>query len=587
MNKLITRIKRNPFHAAVFLCAGTISFPALHFTFYLMALIGLITSWPLRLEERNHTLRFVTLILIVYITWSIISLVYTEDLRRGLSQLEKRIPLLVLVLTLVLVKKKNYPALNEVLKFYFFGILVSLLFISFKTLYLVYTSYLGPFVILNGISSIDYSGMLQHRTYYGTSVLLILPYLFEQLKHNNNRIKIISLASLLLITLVLVLSGSRSILLAMVFVVLYLIYFYSVSVIKNKVVLKSVWAVLIIGVTLIGYFHPRINTSVKLLVRGQQIEKVESRFATWYAAKELVLDNFLLGVGIGDTKKEIINEYKELNYLSEVSNQLNAHNQYLETFMESGILGLILLLAAMIGVLIAAEKNKRKYVIVFAIVYGIGFVFESMLVRNIGVIPLVFWMLLLLRFPHKEISTESGFQKSNWIAVVILGVFMMNMLGITAYTKQNLFDASDPRTYITANLQVLKYDELNSREQLPLETDAFLINRFIPDFRKYPDGDFIAMDIFKLDNKQVENATFSLWCYVTPNSDIESAMIYAWDKMKGSIVEYNMKNKGVWQLLELSDLNFKHNVSFGIRVNSVRMDEMKGDVLFALPNLKK
>src|SRR5690606_18692132 len=70
------------------------------------------------------------------------------------------------------------------------------------------------------------------------------------------------------------------------------------------------------------------------------------RWLTWKAAIKAIEEAPLLGYGVGDAKDVLVAKYKELGpaYQNHVKHRYNAHNQFLQTWLETGIPGIFILL---------------------------------------------------------------------------------------------------------------------------------------------------------------------------------------------------------------------------------------------------
>ena len=118
-------------------------------------------------------------------------------------------------------------------------------------------------------------------------------------------------------------------------------------------------------------------------------ESTAARIMTWDASLKIIKENFWIGVGNGDTKQELLQKYNSLGYQGPARLQLNAHNQYLETMLYTGVFGLLILLEIFIVPIVLLNKNKTFFWM-FAITYGLHFLFESMLNTQAGVIFYLF-----------------------------------------------------------------------------------------------------------------------------------------------------------------------------------------------------
>lgn len=135
----------------------------------------------------------------------------------------------------------------------------------------------------------------------------------------------------------------------------------------------------------------------------------DDRVVTWKCGMKIAQEHLLVGHGSGDYMPQLLVAYEEMNYPKAVRNNYNAHNQYIETLLETGLVGLVFLLVMFLAPFVAAfAKNRRSLLSVLAImVIASQCFFESMLNRQMGVqfIALVYCLLILSQYPGRQHDT--------------------------------------------------------------------------------------------------------------------------------------------------------------------------------------
>ncbi|MCK4662700.1 MAG: O-antigen ligase family protein [Bacteroidales bacterium] len=131
-------------------------------------------------------------------------------------------------------------------------------------------------------------------------------------------------------------------------------------------------------------------------------KKKDVRLLIWDVSVNLIKNNFFTGVGTGDVKDELILMYQNYEVGLAEKNDLNCHNQYLETFVRLGVIGFILLLLILILPFIRAIKEKNYINLFFLIIISIHFIFESMLNTLAGVVFFSFFYSLLILLPQQN-----------------------------------------------------------------------------------------------------------------------------------------------------------------------------------------
>ena len=96
----------------------------------------------------------------------------------------------------------------------------------------------------------------------------------------------------------------------------------------------------------------------------------------------LILEKPLFGQGTGDVRKSLNNLYEKNNV--KFYSYLNAHNQFIQTTIALGLIGLIIILLLFIIPIINIIKSREYYLIAIYLIIGFSFLFESMLDRSMG-----------------------------------------------------------------------------------------------------------------------------------------------------------------------------------------------------------
>jgi O-antigen ligase len=129
-------------------------------------------------------------------------------------------------------------------------------------------------------------------------------------------------------------------------------------------------------------------------ISGSNFNSATYRLAEWKCALHVIKEKPLLGVGVGDAKQELLDAYKHFKFWSGIKYQYNAHNQYLETTLALGLVGLFLLLT-LLGAYAASAINYNNITMAAAVIFfALCMLTESMFERAWAVI------LFNLFFPY-------------------------------------------------------------------------------------------------------------------------------------------------------------------------------------------
>lgn len=151
---------------------------------------------------------------------------------------------------------------------------------------------------------------------------------------------------------------------------------------------------------IVGY-QQTIEKSIKVTTGVK--EDTGDRLTIWSNALDIIKGNIIFGVGTGDVKDVLMESYKNSKSLKALEKQLNAHNQYLQTFITLGIIGFLALLLSLILPGYYSMKKESFIYMIFLSIIAVNFLIESMLETQAGVVFYAFFnVFLLLLVMQKE-----------------------------------------------------------------------------------------------------------------------------------------------------------------------------------------
>ncbi len=138
------------------------------------------------------------------------------------------------------------------------------------------------------------------------------------------------------------------------------------------------------------------------------------RLTFWDIGLDLVsedLNNLILGVGPGNAQQELDNQISLNNMYTGDGSETNTgylgynfHSQYIQTLVETGLVGLICLMLIFSYLIKVAYKRKNRLLGTFSFIFLIGFITESYLSRQVGVVSFVVANSMLLMPYSKEMK---------------------------------------------------------------------------------------------------------------------------------------------------------------------------------------
>ena len=218
----------------------------------------------------------------------------------------------------------------------------------------------------------------------------------------------------LLVLFIFMLSSKAGILTLILILIYYLIVF--AKRIKSPIRLFLPAAMLLISVMLYLFVVPgatsRLEINPSLLATNIEIAKdtqdsSELRVLIWQKTIELIKNNFLFGVGTGDVKSTLIDKYKSDGITWAAHFQLNAHNQFLQTWLAIGLFGFLSLLSWIFLPLLKGIFHNNHTLILFGLIILLNFLFESMLETQAGVIFIALFSSLFVFYSKDTVVVQS------------------------------------------------------------------------------------------------------------------------------------------------------------------------------------
>jgi O-antigen ligase len=164
--------------------------------------------------------------------------------------------------------------------------------------------------------------------------------------------------------------------------------------------------VLTSGILIAGILLSPVNKQrYKEAFNGQSVDASRDlqdgrtlRLMKWDCCLDILKDNWLLGVGTGDIQDNLDQCYKakKYTYLTDQDRHYNAHNQYFQTWLGLGIVGLLWFVALLIYPMYAAWQRQYYLHLGFIVMFAIVCTTESTLPVHKGVVFFMFFSMVLL-----------------------------------------------------------------------------------------------------------------------------------------------------------------------------------------------
>lgn len=370
--------------------------------------IGLaVLGWLLEggFKQKFHSLisnKVALLFITVYLIY-LVSVVYSEDRASALVDIQLKLSLLIFPLILATAKRLDKDNCIAILRGFVLGCFVSAIICIADATYNTFTTGENHF-------SYDKLSFFVQVGYYAmyltlASILLAFDWIVRV-----KRFSWFHLITLLTMGLMLILLSARAQLLAfMIIMPAFGFIFLRDKLGKTKAAGIMAIITIVFAITLIALPSTKARmetawnnmTQENVNKQSPYLSGINVRFVLWEIGTEIITENPILGVGNGDVEHELLARATEQNIPAIVQKELNFHNQYFQTGVATGLMGLLIFLASLFIPLAVALQEKLIVYVGFSILILISAFTESILERQAGVIFFAFFnSLLFLKQPE-------------------------------------------------------------------------------------------------------------------------------------------------------------------------------------------
>ena len=247
-----------------------------------------------------------------------------------------------------------------------------------------------------------------HRSYIAMyiNIAIILNTILLFSKRINETIGVIVFrwTSQFLFSLFVIMLSSRSGLLTWFISIILIILF---QIFTQKKIVKSLFFafgmifIFFFSINNLSFLGGRMEETVQTITNSNYEKDVNGKYTStgirvgiWKASLSVLKSSPLFGIGVGDAKDELIKMYQEKRMKLCYESKFNSHNQYLDTGLAIGVVGMLLLCLIVFFSFINFGKLTILTVAMMAVIGGSLFV-ESMLERQAGVI-FISWITALI-----------------------------------------------------------------------------------------------------------------------------------------------------------------------------------------------
>ena len=336
---------------------------------------------------------------------SLLSILYSVNIQMAFKVLIRYLPLILFPIIVSLISKK---ILREIISYFI------LITVGATVICLIYALYryvdIGNWKLMNEyglyysiFSGHEFSKVLGiHASYFSVNILISIGFLYEKfnqvsqinLKEKRNYILLI-----LYLSICVYLLNSFAILMALLIVAMLILAM------RLKRHRTAILVLLCLGGSIMFYtkFKKRLNIDsfsipIETTAREGKWNNFNTRVAKWSGALGVINENPVLGVGIGDSKDELMKSYLDNGFNFGYESKFNEHNQFFGVWMQSGILALLTYIIIVLSPIIIGFKNKHIPMITFGITYAFFSIGESFLIRQRGIVVFALFYVIIFSF---------------------------------------------------------------------------------------------------------------------------------------------------------------------------------------------
>jgi len=322
----------------------------------------------------------------------LIGIFWATDMKEGWSQLEKRLPMLFVPLSVWLVRKRL--GVRE-LRIMLYALVVFCVVVSIvcygNALYNIISNhslevvgekervyYYYSYIYLTEI--VDISPI--YLSLYVNLCIAILS--FVPLK---NRYVNAGLIAYLVVFVILI--GSK-------IGIVWLPLFFALrlaALVRSKVVRFVMMGLIVVAayvlISRVEFLRDRFFARLEFDFTAQHSSEWNStsqRLAIWTCTWEAIEDKFPLGYGTGNGQEALNNSYRNHGYVRGYEDNNNTHNEVLAVALELGLAGVIVFLVVFLVPLVQGFIKKNNLLTVFLIMFLVYFLIEVLLTRRTGIV---------------------------------------------------------------------------------------------------------------------------------------------------------------------------------------------------------
>ncbi len=399
-------ITRSSIHEMVYYWCLTLTAVSLPFSikassaFIIILLVNWISEGNFKTKFRSFKNRLLLLFVLFYLM-QIFSTLYSANVKDALFQLEKKLPLIILPLVIGTSIRLSFRQTSRLLRFFIISVsLSSLICLGYATHRNNYWEVFSNPVWFY-FSYYDLTQVLNIQPnylalYVGFSILVIVYFIVKNWNsYSFFKRVLLSVGSFYLFIFLSLLSG-RTPILAVIFIMFFGLTYYSIrqaKIFKGILITSVIVFFLLVTLYQFPIIRERLLQTFNIEQNMTWINQYgdgtgglpQIRLLKWQCSWNVIKDNWLFGVGVGDVQDSLQIQYASINFELALNQGFNSHNQFLQIWIGTGLIGLFIFVLSMILHFLRSFRSHNYVFVMFITFFLICSLTESTLERQWGI----------------------------------------------------------------------------------------------------------------------------------------------------------------------------------------------------------
>lgn len=340
----------------------------------------------------------------VFFLLPVLGYFFSINKAEALSSIEIKLPFLFLPL-LLFASNFNQLQLKKIVISFVSGCLILSLVCLFRATYLYY------FRDINSFFYSEFTYFL-HPSYFAMYLifaqLIVILYYKNWLQHLEFLNVKIGFITLILIPCIFLASSKMGVITAFILIPATVLILLINKGYKKMMMIFLIGIVVLTSLSYKLFPRPFERLKVAFTVTSSSetidltaVESTAVRILIWKQSIKIIKHNFIFGTTPGDANDALLQAYQKNGLTGAVKKKLNAHNQFLQTFIGTGIIGFVILLMITVGSMLYGFFKKNYLLVLFSALITLNFLVESMLQAQAGFMFFTFFICILLRYKFK------------------------------------------------------------------------------------------------------------------------------------------------------------------------------------------